>query len=106
MDKYQQDFIRNLKYYRSIRGLSQSELAEKSDVATGTIGNIECGLAKPSFDLMLLIAHVLKITPADFFTSAGSALGHDSEPASNERIIAEYRLLREFCEKLKVHFEE
>lgn len=81
--------------------MSQSELAEKCDVATGTIGNIECGLAKPSFDLMLLIAQVLKITPADFFASADSA----SEPASNERILTEYKLLREFYEKLKVHFE-
>ena len=50
MTDYQIDFISNLKKYRQNKNLSQAELAEKCDVTTGTIGNIECCLAKPSFD--------------------------------------------------------
>ena len=102
MDKYQQDFIRNLKYFRKISGISQAELAEKCEVATGTIGNIECGLAKPSFDLMLQMARILKIRPGDFFISIDQ---DETSSISTDKILAEYNLLREFYEKLKVYFE-
>lgn len=67
MDKYQKEFVNNLKYYRKKKGLSQAQLAEACDVATGTIGNIECGVAKPSFDLIVRISEVLEIHPALFF---------------------------------------
>ena len=45
-------FIANLKKFRKQKKLSQAQLAELCNVSTGTIGNIECGLAKPSFDLI------------------------------------------------------
>ena len=69
MQKYQQEFIENLKAHRKGKKLSQSQLAELCDVATGTIGNIECGLANPSFDLILKLAQVLNTHPALFFIS-------------------------------------
>ncbi|MCR5126374.1 MAG: helix-turn-helix domain-containing protein [Treponema sp.] len=37
------------------------------ECGTGTIGGIEAGKAKPSFDMMIKIAEALKINPADFF---------------------------------------
>ena len=70
MDRYQESFITNLKYFRTQKGLSQAELAEKCDVATGTIGNIECGIAKPSFDLIIRMADILSINPAQFFSAS------------------------------------
>lgn len=47
--------------------MSQAELAESCDVSNGTIGNIECGVTKPSFDLIFLISKALSIHPADLF---------------------------------------
>lgn len=63
MEKYQQIFISNLKYFRLLRNLSQAKFAELCNVSTGTIGNIECGLAKPSFDLLIQMAAVLQTEP-------------------------------------------
>ena len=55
--------------FRKNKSLSQATLAELCDVSNGTIGNIECGVTKPSFDLILKMAEVLDISPADFFSS-------------------------------------
>lgn len=98
MDSYQQDFIANLKHYRYVAKLSQASLAELCNVATGTIGNIECGVAKPSFDLILSIASVLKIHPAFLFAS---------EDCFSVGMTAtkEHELLQEIYEKIKNHFE-
>lgn len=42
------------------------------DCGTGTIGGIESGKAKPSFDMMVRIAEALKVNPADFFIKDAS----------------------------------
>lgn len=70
MADYQRCFIENMKFYRNKKGISQAELAEACDVANGTIGNIECGLTKPSFDLILQIADHLGVKPESLFYSA------------------------------------
>lgn len=69
MKAYQQEFIQNLKNFRHKKKLSQAQLSELCDVATGTIGNIECGLSKPSFDLILTLADVLEVHPALLFSA-------------------------------------
>ena len=60
-------FGHQLKKRREELGLSQTQLSIICDCGTGTIGGIESGKAKPSFDMMLKIAEALKVTPADFF---------------------------------------
>lgn len=67
MVDYQKCFIENLKNYRKAKGITQAELAEKCDVSNGTIGNIESGVAKPSFDLIIQISIVLEVKPEDLF---------------------------------------
>ena len=57
----------NIKYYREKLKISQAELSILCDCGTGTIGGIESGKAKPSFDMMIKIAEALKVTPADLF---------------------------------------
>lgn len=98
MDSYQQHFIANLKHYRHSAHLSQARLAELCNVATGTIGNIECGMAKPSFDLILAIAAVLKIHPAFLFAS-------DECFANGMASSKDRELLQEIYEKIRIHFE-
>lgn len=73
MIDYQQCFIENIKLYRKKKGISQAQLAEACDVSNGTIGNIECGITKPSFDLILLIADRLGVKPESLFYSEQQA---------------------------------
>ncbi|WP_407428635.1 helix-turn-helix domain-containing protein [Treponema sp.] len=56
MTENQENFVENMKFYRKKTGLSQAKLAEMCNVSNGTIGNIECGVTKPSFDLIFSIA--------------------------------------------------
>lgn len=67
MKNYLESFRLNMKYYREKRGISQTQLSILCDCGTGTIGGIESGKAKPSFDMMIKISEALKITPADLF---------------------------------------
>ena len=67
MDNYLDEFRMNVKYYREKLGISQTQLSILCDCGTGTIGGIESGKAKPSFDMMIKIAQALKVTPADLF---------------------------------------
>ena len=67
MQNYLDDFRMNVKYYREKLGISQTQLSIICDCGTGTIGGIESGKAKPSFDMMIKIANALKVTPADLF---------------------------------------
>lgn len=57
----------NIKYYRDLRGLNQSELAIQADSSNGMIGNIESGKAYPSFKNVIAIAKALHVHPADLF---------------------------------------
>ena len=67
MNKYENDFIENLVYYRTQKGLSQLELSGICDCAKSTIGGIESRKNFPSFELILKIAYALEIHPADLF---------------------------------------
>ena len=67
MDKYFDDFRMNMKFYREQAGFSQTYLSILCNCGTGTIGGIESGKAKPSFDMMIKIANALNINPAHFF---------------------------------------
>lgn len=67
MDNYLDEFRMNVKYYREKLGISQTQLSILCECGTGTIGGIESGKAKPSFDMMIKVAQALKVTPADLF---------------------------------------
>ena len=67
MKQYLESFRLNMKHYREKRRISQTQLSILCDCGTGTIGGIESGRAKPSFDMIVKIAEALKITPADLF---------------------------------------
>ena len=67
MTEHQENFIQKMRFYRKRAGLTQAQLAEFCGVSTGTIGNIECGITKPSFDLIIKIAEGIKVQPASLF---------------------------------------
>lgn len=99
MTKEQTAFISNIKKLRKNLKLSQAQLAELCEVSTGTIGNIECGLANPSFDLILKMAKVLQTQPAYLFATEDILL---KEPEQTE----EKKLLVEIHEKLNHYFNK
>ena len=72
MKDYLDDFRMNMKYYREKAGLSQTHLSVLCGCGTGTIGGLEAGRAKPSFDMMVKIADALGISPSDFFVRDSS----------------------------------
>ena len=96
MENFFEIFRLNMKYYREQKKLSQSQLAVGADCTNGTIGQIEAGIAKPSFDRIINIANALGIHPADLF------LRNASTTVSNAKSILKTELLpqiEEFIEK-------
>ncbi len=67
MDYKQTEFIENMIFYRTQKGLSQLELSGICDCSKSTISGIESRKNFPSFDLILKIAYALEIHPADLF---------------------------------------
>ena len=51
----------NVRYYRFILKISQQELAERCNVSTTYIGEIELGRKYPSLRTLIKLAHVLEI---------------------------------------------
>ena len=93
VDKYQAEFINNIKSYRKEKGLSQEKLAELCNVSTSTIGCIESAHQNPSFELIVKIAEKLDIHPADLFL-------RDSSKVQDRELYSKYHELLLNCEHL------
>ena len=59
---YQQAFIKNLKNYRKVNHLSQSDLAEMLSYSPKSIDNWEKGLAMPPVEILIDLAHRMKVS--------------------------------------------
>jgi putative transcriptional regulator len=57
----------NIRKYRLLKDMTQSELAEKANVTRQTIGLIEGGGYNPTINLCLKISQVLNVTLDDLF---------------------------------------
>ena len=100
MQTEHRNFINNLKKFRNLRNITQEKLAEMCDVAVGTIGNIECALTKPSFDLLVNIAYSLDVSVGDLFQTPEES--KEKEKFSPEQVS----ILREKLKDAKVTFNE
>lgn len=67
MNTFKSDFVKNLIFYRTKKGLSQLELSGICECGKSTISGIESGKTFPSFDLIFRLAYALEIHPADLF---------------------------------------
>jgi transcriptional regulator with XRE-family HTH domain len=63
----QELFITNLKAYRKLRSLSQTQLADLCDSSTGYMGEIESGKRFPSVSMIERIAGALEIESWNLF---------------------------------------
>jgi len=74
-------FISNLKAYRKLRGISQTQLADLCDSSTGYIGEIECGKRFPSVGMIERIAQALEIESWHLFKNEPVSLTVSNFPA-------------------------
>ncbi|MCL2609714.1 MAG: helix-turn-helix domain-containing protein [Treponema sp.] len=68
-------FVRNLKKWRKVCGLSQKKFAEKCGMGFSYIRQIESGVSCPSFAMLAKIALALEVEPYQLFYDETSALG-------------------------------
>jgi transcriptional regulator with XRE-family HTH domain len=61
--------IKNMKYYRKIRKMSQAELAHACAISPNYVGEIEMGRKFPSPDVMERIIIALGVEPEDLFSN-------------------------------------
>ena len=93
------DFRMNIKHYRAKRNMSQAQLAEACDCSNGMIGAIEAGRAKPSFDMILIIAKALQIHPADLFLRDTSVSQKELKEQLQTKLIEDIKIIldKDFC---------
>ena len=96
MNKFEDDFIENLIFYRTQKGMSQLELSGICDCAKSTIGGIESRKNFPSFELILKIAYALEIHPADLFLRNASQRREDVRKFFDEELSVK---MKEMVEK-------
>jgi len=75
-------FIRNLKKWRKVAGISQEKLAELCQSAHSYIRQIECGNRHPSFAFIEKISNALNVEPYKLFID-DSITESDSAVKSN-----------------------
>jgi transcriptional regulator with XRE-family HTH domain len=57
----------NIRIIRQARGISQEELANRSNVHPTYLSSVECGKRNPSLMIFLSIAYGLGVSPAALF---------------------------------------
>lgn len=60
-------FKQNVKYYRTLAGLTQEKLSELTDISSDYLSEIERGKRTPSFKRIELIANALNIETYKLF---------------------------------------
>lgn len=71
-------FAELLKSHREAAGLSQKELAEKSELAQPTVANYELGKREPTWAAVQKLAAALGVPVTAFEESEGSSAGSGS----------------------------
>jgi transcriptional regulator with XRE-family HTH domain len=64
-DELAHRFGENLLRLRRSRGLSQTELGDRTEMHRNDISLIERGRRRPRVDVLIKVARVLEVTPAD-----------------------------------------
>ena len=72
---------KNIKYYRTQKGISQEELGVAVFVTGKHLSYLETGTKVPSLELLILIANALDVSADDLLTDN---LKHSSSPVGTE----------------------
>ncbi len=76
-----------IKAVRKQRGWSQEQLAERVGISTQYVSNIERGKENPTLDLLLRVAHALKVSLAEIFDLEAGGLDRKTLQAEIRKVI-------------------
>ena len=88
-----------LVFLRKKANLTQEEASKKIGISRGSLANYECGLRRPSYEVMEAIADFYNVD-LDTIFGRGSQLSAENEKAPtgySKRITPELRELMEIC---------
>ena len=91
-------FSQNIKRFRQMKGWSQEVLAEKMDISTNYLSEIETGKGWISPFSLAKMANALEIEVFELFKP--------KEPASNDTITMVNKCLNDFEASLRVSFDK
>jgi len=91
-------FSRNIKKYRQMKGWSQEKLAERMDISTNYLSEIETGKGWVSPFSLVKLANALEIEIFQLFTP------HETVPVDTKKKISKY--LNDFSTSMRVSFEK
>lgn len=77
-----------IKKFRESRNLSQKELAEKAEVGTGTIGDIERGARNGKISTLNKIAEALSLTKEEKIELRNAFVGGETKEKTNIKILS------------------
>lgn len=90
------DYLKeNVKYYRTQKGFSQQELAERSEISTSYVAEIELGRRHPSLQTLLKLSTALEIETYQLLVDPSK---HDNEVIS--------RFAEQLLDRIKVDITE
>jgi len=98
MTKLKDQFVRNLKELRELRGLSQEKLAERVKVSMTFIAHLETGRKSPSFETLDELGRALGVPAYRLLLPAS--------PVDEEQIEEATAGLREVVRKMFLMVEE
>jgi transcriptional regulator with XRE-family HTH domain len=87
---------RNLRRYRALRGLSSSDVAQRSQVARATLSALEAGRGNPTLDTLSAIAGVLGVGVAELIAPGASSTMAVTRDGDHAPDPFGFRLLRRF----------
>ena len=91
-------FSQNIKRYRQMKGLSQEKLAEKIEISTNYLSEIETGKGWVSPFSLVKIANALEIEVFELFKP--------QEAVAKDKLKTINKCLDDFSTSLKVSFEK
>ena len=78
----------NVRRLRVAAGLNQQQLAERADMADATVSRVERGRLEPSSDLLVKLAHALRVKTDDLLGPVKESATKPRYRASVSKLIA------------------
>lgn len=99
---YKAIFGQNLKRLRINAGLTQESLSEKINVSAQHLSYVESGKRAASFDLIVDLAFVLGVSPADLFAEKKHLIGKTDKSSGRIKEILSRMSKNELDRALKI----
>jgi transcriptional regulator with XRE-family HTH domain len=99
MTHFQEMFIKNLRFFRKRKGISQLAFSEQIGISPNYLNAVENGKNFPSPDVIQTISNTLEIQPYQLFlekpVEAGAGKNQKKETIIQELMVIRQKLLHE-----------